>query len=317
MTKEQQLIYGAKIRLAWFRKAKELGNIREACRYYGIERSTFYYWYTRWLNSGKSIKSLYDKPRTRITFPRILNQEQIDLILKIRKETKGGKHTIKYFLREDYGITDISEWIINETLRDEDLLKKRRIKRRRKKNYDTYPYYPGEIGQCDVKHYKRLAYQYSLLDMATRIKFKVTFDNTTPVNSVKFMGMAKRFFEPIFKFRSIRTDQGSEFTYSMFAHVNVPHPFEEWLRKEDINHQIVRSAPHLNGRVEKSHRTDKYMMKGIDWSNLKRMQIETKKDCMYYNTKRPHYSLNMMTPLKYLQTIPGYENKEPDFSLLN
>ena len=316
MTKEQLIIYGAKLRLAWFRKAFELGNVKEACRYYGIERNTYYYWYSRWLDSGKKIKALYDQLRIRKTYPKILTDKEKDLILKLRKETKGGKHTLKYLLGRDYGIFDISEWIINETLRDNNLLKIKKRKKKRKRNYDSYPYFPGQIGQLDVKQYKRLAYQYSLLDMATRIKFKMVFDNANPVNSVIFIKQAKKFFEPIFFFKTIRTDQGTEFTYSMFAHVRKPHPFEEWLDKEKILHEIVRSAPYLNGRVEKSHRTDKYMMKGIDWSNLNLMKKEAKKDCLYYNLKRPHYALGMKTPLEYLQSIKGYENKEPNFNLL-
>lgn len=316
MTKEQIIIYGAKLRLAWIRKALELENVKAACNYYGIERSVYYYWHKRWLESGKNIKSLYDKPKTRKTFPRILNDSQIDLILKLRKETKGGKHTISFLLGRDYGIRGISEWIINETLRGKDLLKKRHKKRNRVKSYDTYPYYQGEEGQLDVKHYKRLSYQYSLLDMATRIKFKMIFPGAYPENSVIFIKQAKRFFEPVFFFKNIRTDQGTEFTYSMFAHVRKPHPFEEWLKENGVIHKIFRAQPQRNGRVEKSHRTDKYMMRGVDWGNLKLMRKETKKDCLYYNTKRPHYALGMKTPIEYLQSIKGYENKKPDLSLL-
>ena len=316
MTKEQLIIYGARLRLAWFRKAFELRNVKEACEYYGIERSVYYYWYKRWIESGKDVKSLYDKPKSRKIFPRILNDFQIDLILNLRKESRGGKHTIHFLLKRDYGIENISEWIINETLRDSDLLKKVCKKKPRIKEYDNYPYYPGEEGQLDVKYYKRLTYQYSLLDMATRIKFKMVFDGAYPENSVIFIKQAKKFFEPVFFFKKIRTDQGTEFTYSMFAHVRKAHPFEEWLKEEGIIHKIFRAQPQKNGRVEKSHRTDKYMLSDVDWSNLNLMIKETKRDCLYYNTKRPHYALNMKTPIEYLQGIKGYEDKKPDLSLL-
>ncbi len=316
MTKEQLVIYGVKLRLAWFRKTLELGSVTEACKYYGIERSTFYYWYSRWITRGKSIKSLYDRPRARKTFPKILSDDQINLILKVREETKGGKHTIKYVIERDYKLFGISEWSINEVLRKNNLLKKRKGKKKRKRNYDLYPYRPGEIGQLDVKHYRRFAYQYSLLDMATRIKFKMVFSRAYPLNSVVFIEYAQKFFEPIFRFKTIRTDQGTEFTYSMFAHVKKPHPFEEWLKRRKINHQIVCSAPYLNGRVEKSHRADKYMMAEVNWSDIIALKRETMKDCIYYNTKRPHYALSMKTPLEYLQSIKGYKNKEPDFKIL-
>jgi hypothetical protein len=42
MTERQLLVYGARVRLAWFRKAEELGSVVAACRYYGAqeERTT-------------------------------------------------------------------------------------------------------------------------------------------------------------------------------------------------------------------------------------------------------------------------------------
>lgn len=46
------MVYGARIRLGWFRKAEELGNVAAACRYYGIPRRTYYYWHERWLAGG-------------------------------------------------------------------------------------------------------------------------------------------------------------------------------------------------------------------------------------------------------------------------
>ena len=42
MTNKQLQVYGARIRLAWFRKAEELGSVVAACRYYGIPRSEYY-----------------------------------------------------------------------------------------------------------------------------------------------------------------------------------------------------------------------------------------------------------------------------------
>jgi hypothetical protein len=63
MTAKQLQVYGARIRLAWFRKADELGSVVTACKYYGIPRSEYYYWHSRWLASGTQLTSLYDQPR--------------------------------------------------------------------------------------------------------------------------------------------------------------------------------------------------------------------------------------------------------------
>jgi hypothetical protein len=64
MTNKTLQVYGARIRLAWFRKATELGTLTAACRYYGIPRNEDYYWHSRWFASGKQLTSLYDLPRT-------------------------------------------------------------------------------------------------------------------------------------------------------------------------------------------------------------------------------------------------------------
>jgi len=54
MTTKQLQVYGARIRLAWFRKAEELGKVTEACKYFGIARSEYYYWHKRWWSQVRS-----------------------------------------------------------------------------------------------------------------------------------------------------------------------------------------------------------------------------------------------------------------------
>ena len=83
MTTKQLQVYGARIRLAWFRKAEELGNVREACKYFGIARSEYYYWHKRWLESGKKLTSLYDQARTPHSSPRELDDDTVSLIMTV------------------------------------------------------------------------------------------------------------------------------------------------------------------------------------------------------------------------------------------
>lgn len=52
MTKQLQ-VYGARIRLVWFCKAQELDNVSEACQYFGVALSEYYYWHRRLVESGK------------------------------------------------------------------------------------------------------------------------------------------------------------------------------------------------------------------------------------------------------------------------
>jgi len=318
MTQKQLTIYGARLRLAWFEKAKELGSVKLACKYYGIERSTYYYWHKRWVESGHNQKSLYDRSKKPLTNPRAYDEEIIKLIVKLRAENNWGKRKIQFVLDRDYSIK-VSDRGINNNLHRLGLIKKKTKKKRDSRNYWDYPYYPGERLQLDVKHLKRDAYQYSIIDCATRIKFKYIYDNLTPVNTVDFVLKAKLFYSPAFTIEIIQTDNGTEFTYNHFLQVKRTHPLDELLIELGIEHILIPPAsPNINGRVERSHKTDqREVYSRLDNFNdiirLKKMNTE---HCIRYNTYRPHESLLNKTPLQYLKDLEGYELASLDFSVL-
>src|ERR1700757_2198879 len=104
MTEKQLLVYGARIRLGWFRKAEELGNVAAACRYYGVPRRTYYYWYKRWLEGNKQVTSLYDLPRTPLSHVNDTNEELVSLIVQLRLGMGYGENALSYILKRDYGI---------------------------------------------------------------------------------------------------------------------------------------------------------------------------------------------------------------------
>jgi transposase-like protein len=87
MTNKQLQVYGARIRLAWFRAAEELGSVTAACKHYGIARSEYYYWHKRWLDSNKQLTSLYDLPRTPKTHKQDTDEEIVSLIIQLRLGT--------------------------------------------------------------------------------------------------------------------------------------------------------------------------------------------------------------------------------------
>jgi len=316
MTNKQLQVYGARIRYAWFLKAQELGNVAEACRYYGIPRSSYYYWPRRWAESDKKIASLYDQPRTPRSNPTTISGDTKELILKVRKESGYGKHALSFVLERDYGVR-ISHHGINNVLRRESLLKKVK-KRKRDRKLSDYVYYPGEKGQLDVKHWRRVAYQYDIIDCATKIKYKRLYDNFNPANTVDFLKHAIRFFGPAFSFDCIQTDNGSEFTYTQFPQVRKKHPVDVFLEEQGIKHYLIKaSSPHLNGFIERSHGVDKrgfkHTGKDMTFRNLNEFLIQ---DCARYNTYRPHQSLGMKTPMEYLRSLPGFEDATIDFNML-
>lgn len=317
MTNKQLQVYGARIRYAWFRKAEELGSVAEACRYYGIPRSSYYYWYKRWVESDKSLVSLYDQSRAPHYHPATIGGVEKKLILAVRKKTSYGKKNLSFVLQRDYG-TKISEHGINNVLMREGLLKKVK-KRKRQRKLSNYVYYPGEKLQLDVKHWRRVAYQYDIIDCATRIKYKRLYDNCTPENTVDFLRRAERFFTPAFKIKTVQTDNGSENTYTQFPQVKKKHPVDVYLESRGIKHFLIKaSSPNLNGFIERSHGVDKRGFKHtgrtMTYHNLDEFLIE---DCRRYNTYRPHQSLGMKTPLAYLRSLPGFEDATIDLTVLS
>ena len=104
MTNKQLQIYGARIKLAWFRKAEELGSVTAACKFYGIPRSEYYYWHKRWTEGDKRVTALYDKPRTPKSRPRDLGGDEVNLIVSLRLQTGYGERALEAVLKRDYGL---------------------------------------------------------------------------------------------------------------------------------------------------------------------------------------------------------------------
>ena len=321
MTGKQLHVYGARIRLGWFRAAEELGSVTAACKQYGVPRRTYYYWYTRWKESGQQITSLYDKPRTPTSHARDVDEETVSLGIQLRLSLGYGEDALAFVLARDYDVT-LSHHGVGNILKRAGLLVKRKKRIRVGRSLSDRQYYPGEVGQMDVKHWKRAAYQYDIVDCATRIKYKRLYPGVNPAYTVDFLEHAVRFFGPAFDFTGIQTDNGLEFTYDHLPHVRpgtLSAP-ERWLASHNITHlRIPPHSPHLNGRVERPHGVDKDRYKKLTTNSYSKQELQTflTEDCLDYNFYRPHSMLRMCTPVEYLQSIPGYENATLDTSVLD
>lgn len=320
MTDKQLHVYGARIRLGWFRAAEELGSVTAACNTYGVPRRTYYYWHSRWLDGGKQLTSLYDQPRTPRAHPSDMDNETVSLIIQLRLGLGYGENALAYVLGRDYGLF-VSHHGVGNVLKRAGLLIQRKKRIRVGRQLSDRQYYPGEVGQMDVKHWKHAAYQYDIVDCATRIKYKRLYPGVNPAYTVDFLEHASRFFEPAFTFTGIQTDNGTEFTYDHLNNVKsstLSAP-ERWLSTHNITHlRIPPHSPYLNGRVERPHGVDKARYKQLTSNSHTKEELQAflTEDCLDYNFYRPHSMLRMRTPVEYLQSIPGYENATLDISVL-
>lgn len=158
---------------------------------------------------------------------------------------------------------------------------------------------PGHRIQVDVKfltfrdkHGKKVRrYQYTAIDDATRIRALRSYVKHTQANAIDFMNYVIDKFP--FRIHTIQTDNGHEFQAKFHWHV------------EDLGmrHVYIKPrTPRLNGKVERSHGTDKdefyQMMKYTDDVDLGKKIQEWEN---FYNFQRPHGGLNGNIPYEVLK----------------
>lgn len=272
-----------------------------------------------WSNH-KLLTSLYDKPRTPKSHPKDLVGEAVELIIALRLQTGYGERALETVLRRDYKLA-VSHHGIGNVLKRAGLTKPRKKSYRTHRQLNDYPYIPGEVGQMDVKHWKRVVYQYDLIDCATRIKYKRLYPGYDPWTTVDFLEHAVRFFGPAFSFKGIQTDNGGEFIYDYWPQVKAEtlSPVTRWLNDHQIVHLRIPSAsPYLNGRIERSHGVDKDRYKRLTTNSHTKAELQEflVEDCLDYNFYRPHSMLCMLTPIEYLQSLNGFEHATLDTSVL-
>jgi len=134
---------------------------------------------------------------------------------------------------------------------------------------------------------------YTAIDDSTRIRALKVYSKHNQVNAIDFANYVIEKFP--FRIHTIRTDRGHEFQAKFHWHI------------EDlgIRHQFIKPrSPQLNGKVERSHRTDErefyQLLTFTDDVDLNK-KIEQWEQ--FYNFDRPHGSLDGKTPYEVLRSI--------------
>ncbi len=158
---------------------------------------------------------------------------------------------------------------------------------------------PGHHIQMDVKFlifkdkqgkkFKR--YQYTAIDDATRIRALKVYKRHTQKNAIDFVNYVIDKFP--FRIQQIRTDRGHEFQAGFHWHV------------EDlgIRHAYIKArTPQLNGKVERSHRSDQeefYQL--LSYKNDVDLTKKLAEWEQFYNFARPHGAHHGGTPYESLR----------------
>lgn len=133
-------------------------------------------------------------------------------------------------------------------------------------------------------------YQYTAIDDCNRYKVLRLYSRRTASNTLNFLDAVMD--EMPFAFQRIQTDRGKEF----FA-----TKFQQKLLEWGIKFRPIKPAsPQLNGKVERSQRTDLdefYSTVDLRDPNLPDLLSQWQH---YYNWERPHSSLGGKTPIERL-----------------
>ncbi len=279
-----------------FEYAEEAGNIRKTCRHFGIPRSLFYVWKGKYELEGEAGLA---RKKPQWTHPASIKPKVVEKVLHLRRTYHLGPIRIVWYLERYHGIT-ISDASVYRICRRHGLNRlPSRVGRRAVHTHRYEKQVPGHHVQVDVtflnlkrkRGRKIRRFQYTAIDDATRIRALKVYDRHTQKNAIDFIDYVVKKFP--FRIHTIRTDRGHEFQALFHWHV----------ADNGMRHVYIKArTPQLNGKVERSHRTDKQefyqLLTYKDDVDLKRKLAQWEK---FYNYHRPHGAFRGKTPYEAMR----------------
>jgi transposase InsO family protein len=281
-------------------RAADSRCVARTCRHFGISRNAFYKWQRRFAENGTA--GLCDRPRTPHRSPRVTPSAVVGKILYLRENYHFGAGRIAAYLKRFHQLS-IATSSVHRILGRHGMSRlpvnqKHRPHKQRWQRYEKPQ--PGHRLQMDVKFLERIPgtqrrfFQFTAIDDCTRIRVLKVYDRCNQSTAIRFVDEVRRRLP--FRVHVVQTDNGAEFQSRFHWH----------LEGLDIRHVYIRPrSPHLNGKVERSHRVDDHEFyqlldrDGIsDDIHLFNEKLREWED--YYNYHRPHGALDGQTPYERL-----------------
>ena len=233
-----------------------------------------------------------------------------------RRRTGYGARRLAWHLRRK-GVPHVpSVYGIHRVLQRAGLLTRHRSRPKHLQRY-VMPR-PGDCVQVDIKYvpYRvegRQAFQYTALDDCTRLRVVRFFPELTNSAGLAFLAALRAAFP--FRLRQVQTDNDATFTnWYTGAPKTAPdravrlHPFTLACQAAGIAHRCIRPrSPHLNGKVERSHRIDTEEFYRVHrCRTFAELVKRHRRFNAFYNTARPHGGHGGLTPLERLRAFPAY-----------
>lgn len=271
-------------RLKWVRMFLETGDAGLVCLRCGISRPTLRKWIKRYQTHGQAGLESESRRPNHSPNRKIFEAEQA-LILELRRTRNLGARRLQSELLRQHDIR-LSLDTIHKVLTQ--AAAKPLVRPARKKAIQRYSkLIPGERVQMDTCKIAPGCYQYTAVDDCTRYRVLAVFPRRTATNTLVFLEQVVE--EMPFPVQRVQTDRGREF----FA-VSV----QQWLMDSSIKFRPIKPrSPHLNGKVERSQKTDLDEFWSITKASDPELQLRLAEWQHYYNWHRPHGSLNGRSPM--------------------
>jgi transposase InsO family protein len=287
-----------KARFRMLQHAKRLsGNVSQTCRFFGVSRALYYIWKKRHEKNG--LAGLRDQPRRPHNIRYRIPPEIVSLILRIREERRYGAVRVSLYLQRHYHAYVSPTTILK-------IFHRHHVGRISLKKYRPGPkpvdaplQVPGRSVQLDVKFVPRVGrarqrfYQFTAIDEATRFRVLRIYDHDNTKTAIDFLQEVREHFP--FAIQKIQTDNGSSFGPQFTWHLSD-------LR---ISHKhIPPGCPEVNGKVERSHKTDsEEFYQGRHFKHKRDLARKLKKWETEYNEDRPHLALQGKTPAERVHEL--------------
>lgn len=266
----------------------------EVGRRFGVGSSTICKWVKKAKKYGyHSIPTLSSKPKHH---PRQLSEQKIDRIVEVRLENNRCSEVVHETLKLE-GM-DVSLSSVKRTLERNYLIKKRSPWKRYHPHQDRpLPLSPGDLVQMDTIHLmiseKKRIYAFTLIDVHSRWAYAKAYQKINGAKSVVFLNEAQR--HSPFKFNTIQTDHGSEFS-SFFT------------ERVEKNHRFTRiGKPNDNAHIERFNRTLQEECLDKSERNVDTLNKILHAYIKYYNCKRLHLGINLKTPIQLTNPVQAID----------
>ena len=291
--------------LMWL-EDKELVN--RVCRKYRVNERTLYRWREKYDGTLESLNNKSSRPHT--PHPNSHTKEETDNIVDVFNAHPYISYNEAFgIMRTKFAYSRTFGGFYNFVKRN-NIRPRKQLDRYVPQPYDT-PDMLGGKWQMDVKFVPLQCYtgevidvgdnkyyQYTMIDETTRERFLYPYKERSVNSTLDFVKRAITYYGYLPEI--IQTDNGLEFTNHKETHhkgnriitITREHPLDTLLNSLKIKHQLIPPyTPRLNGKVERSHRSDQESFYNfLKYKTIDQLKAKMLKWNIRYNN-RPHASL--------------------------